>query len=121
MSIRIDTVDAGYTAEARALLDSLDDTTFISLGVLFGSDLCALGGTAHPACWEDLKSTWQNLGDSERERLTHTSTMSLRDRNLVVGPPVGRGVAAQPNLTRADTKAGAPPLRPETPACPRRA
>jgi hypothetical protein len=45
MSMRVDTADAGYTAEARALLDSLDDTIFVSLGVLFGTDLCALGGT----------------------------------------------------------------------------
>jgi hypothetical protein len=42
MSIRIDTADAGYPPEACALLDSLDDSTFISLGVLFGTDLCAI-------------------------------------------------------------------------------
>jgi hypothetical protein len=95
MSIRIDTADSGYTAEARALLDSLDDTTFVSLAVLFGADLCALGGTKHPACWEALKSAWQQLDEEERERLTHTSAMSLCARNLAAaGPPVGRGVAA---------------------------
>ena len=50
MPMRIDTTDVGYREEARALLDSLDDSTFVSLGVLFGADLCVLGGASHPAC-----------------------------------------------------------------------
>jgi hypothetical protein len=45
MPMRIDTTGTGCTEEARALLASLDDSTFVSLGVLFGADLCVLGGT----------------------------------------------------------------------------
>lgn len=94
MSIRIDAADAGYPPEARALLDSLDDSTFISLGVLFGTDLCALGATQHPTCWEPLKSAWQQLDGNERDRLTHSSAQALRDRHLIIEPSPGRGVEA---------------------------
>jgi hypothetical protein len=94
MSIPIDTADAGYPPEARALLDSLDDSTFISLGVLFGTDLCALGATKHPSCWEPLKTAWHLLDENERDRLTHSSSQSLRDRHLITEPSPGRGVEA---------------------------
>ncbi len=94
MSYRIDMTDAGLTAESRALLDSLDDSTFVSLCVLFGTDLCVLGGTKHPACWEALKSAWQQLDQKKREQLTQTSTLAMRDRDLLTEPPVGAGVAA---------------------------
>ena len=69
MSLRINTTDVGHTAECRALLDSLDDSTFVSLGVLFGTDLCVLGGTGHPTCWEALKSAWHQLDQKKREQL----------------------------------------------------
>lgn len=94
MSYRIDMADVGLTAESRTLLDRLDDTTFVSLGVLFGTDLCALGGTRHPACWEALKSAWQQLDQKKREQLTQTSTLAMRDRDLLTEPSVGAGVAA---------------------------
>ena len=42
---RIDVAEAGRTAEARALLDRLGDSEVVSLGVLSGADLCALGAT----------------------------------------------------------------------------
>ena len=55
MGMHIETTDVGCTVAARVLLDSLDDSTFVSLGVLFGTDLCVLGGTRHPVCWDALK------------------------------------------------------------------
>ena len=94
MSIRIDTAAAGYPPEACGLLDSLDDSTFISLGVLFGTDLCALGATKHPSCWEPLKNAWNHLDENERDRLTHSSAQALRDRSLITEPSPCRGVEA---------------------------
>jgi hypothetical protein len=94
MNLRIDTADAGHTAGCQALLDSLDDTTFASLGVLFGTDLCALGGTQHPTCWEALKSAWDQLDPKKRDQLAQTTVLSLRDRDLLTEPAVGAGVAA---------------------------
>ena len=49
--MHIDTADAGRTMGARALLDQLDDSKVLSLGVLSGAELCVLGGMGHPACW----------------------------------------------------------------------
>ncbi len=71
MSIRIDAVDAGY---------------------LPGQ--CALGATQHPSCREPLKTAWHLLDENERERLTHSSSQSLRDRHLISEPSPGRGVKA---------------------------
>jgi hypothetical protein len=94
MSMRIDTADVGLTEEARALLDSLDDSTFVSLGVLFGADLCVLGGTRHPACWKLLKSAWQQLDEQEQEEITEASTRAMRARDLITEQGPGRGVEA---------------------------
>jgi hypothetical protein len=44
MRTRIDVAAAGQTAEGRALLDRLDDSGVISLGVLSGADLCMSHG-----------------------------------------------------------------------------
>jgi hypothetical protein len=94
MNLRIDMADVGHTAEALALLDSLDDSTFVSLGVLFGTDLCVLGGTRHPSCWEALKTAWNQLDQKKREQFAQTSTLAMRDRDLLAEPPLGAGVAA---------------------------
>ena len=59
MKTRIDVAAAGQTAEARALLDRLDDSQVISLGVLSGADLCMLGAVGHPVCWEALRRAWR--------------------------------------------------------------
>ena len=50
MGTSVDTTDVHHTHPTSTLLDSLDDSTFVSLGVLFGADLCVLGGASHPAC-----------------------------------------------------------------------
>jgi hypothetical protein len=76
------------------LLGTLDDSTFVSLGVLFGADLCVLGGTRHPTCWEPLKSAWHQLDLNRREQLAEASTRAMRDRDLLMEQPPGRGVAA---------------------------
>ena len=69
MSMRVDTADAGYTAEARALLDSFDDTIFVSLGVLFGTALCAQ--TRVEALTDDLAARpYQSLKPDELDELT---------------------------------------------------
>jgi hypothetical protein len=94
MSNRIDAAAAGYAAQARALLDRLDDREVISLGVLSGAELCALGATSHPVCWEPLRGAWGRLDDKERGRLTETSALGLLHRELVAGRPAGRGAAA---------------------------
>ena len=82
--------EVGQTAEARALLDRLDDSEVISLGVLSGADLCALGATGHPVCWEALKGAWWRLDERERERLAETSALGLLRRRA------GQGSAAWP-------------------------
>jgi hypothetical protein len=92
MGMHIDTTDVGCTAAARVLLDSLDDSTFVSLGVLFGTDLCVLGGTRHPICWDALKSAWRQLDQKEREKITEASTQSMLDRDLIVAGPSGKGI-----------------------------
>jgi hypothetical protein len=94
MAMRIDTTDVGYTEEALALLYGLDDSTFVSLGVLFGADLCVLGGTRHPACWTALKSAWLQLTRQEQERITEASTRAMLDRDLVTEQAPGRGFEA---------------------------
>jgi hypothetical protein len=94
MAMRIDTADVGYTKEARALLDSLDDSTFVSLGVLFGADLCVLDGTGHHASWKALKSAWQQLTQQEQERIIEASTRAMLDRDLITEHAPGRGVEA---------------------------
>jgi hypothetical protein len=83
MGKRIDVGEAGRTEEARALLDRLDDSEVISLGVLSGAELCALGATWHPVCWEALRGAWCRLDEREREHLTETSALGLRHRELV--------------------------------------
>ncbi len=55
MGKRIDLAEVGCTAEARALLGRLHESEVISLGVLSGADLCTLGATGHPVCWEALR------------------------------------------------------------------
>ena len=92
--MHIDTADAGCTAGVRTLLDQLDDSEVLSLGVLSGAELCVLGGTEHPVCWGPLKSAWRELGQLERERLADTSTQGMFRRGLVKDQPPGRGVKA---------------------------
>jgi hypothetical protein len=94
MGKRIDVAEAGCTAEARSLLDRLDDSEVISLGVLSGADLCVLGATGHPVCWEALKNTWRRLDEKEREQLAETSALGMLHRDLVLDQPPGRGVEA---------------------------
>jgi hypothetical protein len=94
MRKRIDVAEVGQTAEARALLDQLDDGKVISLGVLSGADLCALGATRHPVCWEALKGAWRRLDQKEREYLAETSTLGMVHRDLIKDQPPGRGVEA---------------------------
>jgi hypothetical protein len=94
MGKRIDVREVGRTAEARALLDRLDDSKVISLGVLSGADLCTLGATWHPVCWEALRGAWCRLDEKEREHLTETSALGMLRRELVKAPPAGRGVEA---------------------------
>jgi hypothetical protein len=94
MGKRIDLAEAGCTAGARALLDRLEDSEVISLGVLSGADLCVLGATGHPVCWEALKSAWGQLDEKERERLAETSALGMLHRDLVLDQPPGRGVEA---------------------------
>ena len=94
MGMYIDTADTAETPGTRALLDTLDDSTFVSLGVLFGTDLCVLGGTGHPTCWPPLKSAWHHLGQREREQRAEASTEAMRDRDLIIEQPGTRGVMA---------------------------
>jgi hypothetical protein len=94
MGNRIDVSEVGHTAEARTLLDRLDDSEVISLGVLSGADLCTLGATWHPVCWEALKGAWCRLDEKEREHLTETSALGMLHRELVKDQPAGRGVEA---------------------------
>jgi hypothetical protein len=94
MRRRIDMAEIGSTAEARALLDQLDDGKVISLGVLSGADLCALGATSHPVCWEALKSAWRRLGQKEREHLAESGLLGMVHRDLIKDQPPGRGVEA---------------------------
>jgi hypothetical protein len=90
MRARIDVAAAGETAEARALLDRLDDSGVISLGVLSGADLCTLGATGHPVCWEALRSAWGRLDEKEREHLAESSTLGLLHRDLIKDQSPGR-------------------------------
>lgn len=94
MPSRIDTSDVSFTPTTRALLDTLDDTTFISLGVLSGADLCALGGTTHNTCWQPLKNAWEDLGQHEQDQITETSTQAMQDRDLLIPSPSARGLEA---------------------------
>jgi hypothetical protein len=94
MGKRIDLAEAGCTAGARALLNRLEDSEVISLGVLSGADLCVLGATVHPVCWETLKSTWRRLDEKEREQLAETSALGMLHRDLILDQPPGRGVEA---------------------------
>lgn len=91
MGKRIDLAEVGCTAEARALLDRLDESEVISLGVLSGADLCTLGATGHPLCWEALRSAWRGLDEEEREHLAESSTLGLLRRDLIKDQPPGRG------------------------------
>jgi hypothetical protein len=94
MRMHIDTADVGHTAETRALLDQLDNSKVVSLGVLSGADLCLLGATEHPVGWEALNSAWQRLDPDEREQRAETSTLGLLHRGLIEEQPPGRGVRA---------------------------
>ena len=105
MGKRIDVAEVGCTAEARALLDRLDDSEVISLGVLSGADLCVLGATGHPVCWEALRGAWRRLDEKEREQLAETSALGMLRRDLVQGPaawPRGlRRCSCRPRTSRA--------------------
>jgi hypothetical protein len=92
--MHIDTAAVGPTAGTRPLLDQLDDGKAVSLGVLSGADLCLLGGTEHPVCWEALNSAWQQLGSNDQEQLAETSTLGMLRRGLIEEQPPGRGVRA---------------------------
>jgi hypothetical protein len=108
MGMHIDTTGVGCTVAARVLLDSLDDSTFVSLGVLFGADLCVLGRTSHPVCWDALKRAWRQLGQKEREKVTEASTQAMLGRGLVFARPSGRGIDAlvRPACYKMSTKLG---------------
>jgi hypothetical protein len=95
MGIRIDTTDIDYTAPASRLLGILDDSGYYSLGVLFGADLCVLGGTKHPSCWEPLKDAWHQLDEYERERVSASRVQSMLDRGLIAALPSGSGNSAR--------------------------
>jgi hypothetical protein len=95
MGIRIDTTDTDYTASARRLLGILDDSSYYSLGVMSGADLCVLGGTRHPSCWEPLKNAWHQLDEHERERVSQSRLQSMLDRGLIAAPPSGPGSHAR--------------------------
>jgi hypothetical protein len=94
MRRRIDMAGIGSTAEARALLDQLDDGKVISLGVLSGAELCALGATSHPVCWEALKNAWRRLDQRERDHLGESGLLGMVRRDLIKDHPPGRGVEA---------------------------
>jgi hypothetical protein len=94
MRMHIDTADTAHTTEARALLDQPGDGKVVSLGVLSGADLCLLGGTGHPVCWESLSGAWHQLAPDEQEQLAETSTLGLLRRGLIKEQPPGRGVRA---------------------------
>jgi hypothetical protein len=94
MRMHIDTYDVAPAAGARALLDQLDDSKMLSLGVLSGAELCVLGGAEHPVCWEALKDAWQQLDPAGRQQLAETGTARLLHRGLIKEQPAGRGVRA---------------------------
>lgn len=89
----------GPTAETGSLLDRLDDGKVISLGVLSGAELCALGATEHPVCWGALRGAWWKLDQKERAHFVETSALSLLHRDLITDKPPGRGGAALPAAT----------------------
>jgi hypothetical protein len=62
--------------------------------VLFGADLCVLGGTSHPVCWDALTRAWRQLDQGEREKVTEASAQAMLDRDLVIARPSGRGIDA---------------------------
>lgn len=94
MRNRIDVAEVGCATEARTLLDRLDESEVISLGVLSGADLCSLGATGHPVCWEALRGAWERLDEKEREQLAESSALGMLRRDLARDQPVGRGVEA---------------------------
>jgi hypothetical protein len=94
MRRRVDVSGVLPAAGSCSLLDRLDESEVISLGVLSGADLCALGATEHPVCWEALKGAWWRLDERERERLAEASALGMLRRGLVEDLPAGRGVEA---------------------------
>jgi hypothetical protein len=117
MHPNIDLTNTTPTPESRALLHSLDDTTFHSLGVLFGSDLCVLGATSHPTCWQPLKTAWHQLNQREQEHRTVISTQALSDRDLLIPRPSAR--ASPPSSPRPATSWPASSASCSPPASPR--
>jgi hypothetical protein len=98
--LRIDTVDAGWTAAARAMLGQVNDGKSVRLGTLFGFDLCALGATGQPIGWESLRSAWQGLSQWARDDFTETSALYLIERGLIKEPLIGRGLKARYRTAR---------------------
>jgi hypothetical protein len=94
MRRRVDVSGVWQAAGSCSLLDRLDESEVISLGVLSGADLCALGATEHPVCWEALKGAWGRLDEREREQLGEASALGLLRRGLVEDRPAGRGLEA---------------------------
>jgi hypothetical protein len=94
MRRRVDVSEVWRAAGSRSLLDRLDESEVISLGVLSGADLCALGAIEHPVCWEALKGAWWRLDEREREQVAEASALGLLRRGLVDDRPAGRGVEA---------------------------
>jgi hypothetical protein len=94
MAMHVDTDDVGPAAGTSALLDHLGESNMLSLGVLSGAELCALGGTRHPVCWQALTDAWQQLALEEQERLAETGTARMLRHGLIREQPPGRGVRA---------------------------
>ncbi len=90
----IDVAAAGQTAGARALLDQLDDSGVISLGVLSGADLCTLGAVSIRCAGTRLRDAWGRLDEKEREHLAESSALGLLHRGLIKEQSPGRGVEA---------------------------
>ena len=55
--------------------------------MVFGADLCVLGGTKHPSCWEPLKNAWHELDQRERERISVSRAQAMLDRGLIAALP----------------------------------
>lgn len=104
--LRIDTGDAGWLTEARAMLGQVNDGDSVSLGTLFGFDLCVLGATGQPIGREALRSAWQGLGQWAQDDFTETSALYLIERGLIKEPLIGRVSRARYRTARYPMSAG---------------
>jgi hypothetical protein len=91
MPIDLELEAAGRTAAARAIFARLGSEGYVHLPILTGADLCLLGGSRHPFCWEPLAAAWLSLRPQDRDAHIRARTRRMVEDGRLIQTGTGDG------------------------------